>query len=85
MTKYYIVNREFKPMVNPKNIDEKSINEYIQFLADTALMSRTKNIIPRNSFRSEFLEKVKTVITVDNSKSDQYTDKPKKIEYERYE
>lgn len=72
-------------MANKKNIDEKSVNEYIQFLTDSAVLSRANKINPRKSYCSEFLEKVKIAIDVDKGKDVDYTGKSKKIEYERYE
>lgn len=72
-------------MVNNKNIDERSVNEHIQFLTDTAVLTRSKKINPRKSYCSEFLEKVKIAIDIDKTKEVDYTTKSKKVEYERYE
>lgn len=72
-------------MVNYKIIDEKSVNDHIIFLTDTANLLRSKKINPRKSYCSDFLEKVKIVIDVDKAKDDEYTTKSKKVEYERYE
>jgi hypothetical protein len=71
-------------MGHHKNIDENSINKHIQFLTDTASLSRAKKINPRHSFRSEFLEKVKALIELDRVNEEQYTTNPRKVEYERY-
>lgn len=66
-------------------IDENSVNAHIEFLTDSAVLSRSKKISPRKSYCSEFLEKVKVVIDVDKSKDVDYNKKSKKAEYERYE
>lgn len=72
-------------MPKAKTITEKSVNDYIKFLTDTAVLSRAKKINPRQSYCSDFLEKVKVVMEVDKNKEEQYTVKFTKAEYERYE
>lgn len=77
-------------MPNAKIIDEKTVNAHIEFLTDSAVLSRSRKINPRNSYCAEFLEKVKVVIEkstsdVDKPKDADYNAKSKKAEYERYE
>ncbi len=72
-------------MSKSRIIDEKSVNDYIKFLTDTAVLSRAEKINPRQSYCSDFLEKVKVVMEVDKNKEEQYTAKFTKAEYERYE
>jgi hypothetical protein len=71
--------------VNQKSLDERAVNEHIEFLTDTAILTRNNKISPRKSFRSEFLEKVKLIIDIDRTKKIDHNKSSTNAEYERFE